>query len=127
MFTEANFVVRVSGKRENSYYIDYLGEYKLEEVAKIVGLPQREVKDIFISKGAVFDETTDVYYFNSLDNAKSVISNIVGKMKRDYKGKVVFLTETEIEYILKALINDGGNTIHVNNKIKDTIFKKLNQ
>jgi hypothetical protein len=51
---------------------------------------------------------------------------ILKKTRSEMKGKAVFLSENEIEYIRKALINEGSNTIHVKSKIKDAIFKKLN-
>jgi hypothetical protein len=47
-------------------------------------------------------------------------------MKSDQKGRIISLTDAEIEYIRKALINEGSNTIHLKNSIKDAIFKKLN-
>jgi orotidine-5'-phosphate decarboxylase len=33
------------------------------------------------------------------------------------------LTESEIEYIRKALINDASGNVGINNKLKETIFK----
>ena len=47
-------------------------------------------------------------------------------MPKDKRGRAVYLTEREIEYIRAALINENNNTIHVSSKIKDQIFKKLN-
>lgn len=126
MAGETNFVVRISGKRGNSYYIDYLGSYKVAEIAKVAGIKPVEVKEIYLSNGAEFDEAIGVYYFNSVEAANKASAEIARKTKSEYRGRLIFLTEAEIEYIRKALINEGANTILVKNKIKDAIFKKLN-
>lgn len=126
MVSESNFIVRVSGKRENSYYIDYLGVYKVNDIAKIVGLKASAIREKYLENNAVYDETQDVYYFDSVDSAKKTIIDIMKDVKSDVKGRVIHLTEAEIEYIRKALINEGSNIMHVSNKVKDAIFKKLN-
>lgn len=124
---ETNFIVRVSGRKENSYYLDCLGVYKVQDIAKIAGLKPAAVKEKYLANEAAYDENLDIYYFNSIDQARKTISSILNDMKAAQKGRVVFLTEAEIEYIRKALINEQSNTIHVKNNIKDEIFKKLNE
>lgn len=126
MINESNFIVRLSGRKANSYYIDYSGVYKIIELAKVAGLEPSAVKEIYLKNGGTYDESQDVYYFGSIDSAKNVISDICGNVHVDRKGRLVFLTETEIEFIRKALINEGSNNIHINSKVKDAIFKKLN-
>lgn len=126
MVSESNFVVRKSGRRDESYYIDYLGVYKINDLARIVGVKASSVKEKFLNNNAVYDEALEVYYFNSMDSAKNTIAEIMKDVKSDVKGRVVHLTEAEIEYIRKALINEGTNVMHVSNKVKDAIFKKLN-
>lgn len=126
MVSETNFIVRLSGRRVNSYYIDYLGVYKVMEIAKISGLTPATVKDIYLNNGSVYDDTQDVYYFDSIEAAKKAISDILGKVKMDHRGRLIFLSEAEVELIRRALINEGNNTIHMKNKVKDAIFKKLN-
>lgn len=126
MLNETNLIVRKSGRRENSYYIDYSGIYKLVEIAKAAGMSAPALKDVYASNGAVYDGSLDVYYFGSFDGAKKVVGELLRKAGAGLKGKAVFLTEAEIEYIRKALINEQSNTIHVKNRIKDEIFKKLN-
>ena len=116
----------MSGRRENSYYIDYLGVYKVLEIAKIAGLTPAAVKEIYLNNGGIYDETQDVYYFGSIEAAKKAISDILGKVKIEHRGRLIFLTEAEVELIRRALINEGNNTIHMKNKVKDAIFKKLN-
>lgn len=126
MLNESNLIIRKSGRKDNSYYIDYSGIYKIVDISKAVGISAPAVRDIYVSNGAEYDESLDVYYFNSSENANKAIAEILKKTKSALKGKAIFLTENEIEYIRKALINEGSNTIHVKNKIKDAIFKKLN-
>lgn len=126
MVNESNFIVRVSGRKENSCYIDYSGVYKITEIAKVVGIEPPAVREKYLANGATYDEELDVYYFNSLENAKKAIADLLKDMKSGQKGRLVFLTEREIEYIRKALINEESNTIHVRSRIKEGIFKKLN-
>mgnify|MGYP001115726023 CR=1 FL=1 len=126
MVNETNFIVRISGRKESSCYIDYLGVYKVNEIAKITGLKPSAVKEMYLSNGGSYDENLDIYYFKSVDDARKTISDILKDVKDGKKGRVVSLTEAEIEYIRRALINEQSNTIHVKNSIKDEIFKKLN-
>lgn len=126
MVNESNFIVRKSGKRADSYYIDYSGVYKTVEIARITGLEPALVKELYLDEGAVYDETQEVYYFGSVEAAKSTISNIFRNVKTELKGRLLYLSEAEVEYIRKALINEGSNTIHLKSSIKDAIFKKLN-
>ncbi|HEX2946691.1 MAG TPA: hypothetical protein VHT96_12125 [Clostridia bacterium] len=126
MVNESGFIVRKSGRREDNYYIDYLGSYKVNDIAKLTGLKPALVTAVYTDHGAVLDEGQEVYYFGSVDAAKSAVGEIFGKVKADHKGKLVNLSEAEIEYIRQALINEGSNTIHLRSRIKDEIFKKLN-
>lgn len=126
MVNESNLIVRLSGRKANSYYIDYSGVYKIIEIAKVAGMKPSAVKEIYLGNGGVYDETQDVYYFSSLDSAKKAVSEICSNIHDDKKGRLVLLTEGEVEYIRKALINEGSNTIHISSRVKDAIFKKLN-
>ncbi len=126
MLNESNFIIRTSGRKANSFYIDHAGVYKITEVAKAAGIEPPTVKDAYLKNGAVYDESLDVYYFSSAESAKQAVTDITKKVKDDQKGRLVFLSEAEIELIRKALINEGSNTIHIRNKVKDEIFKKLN-
>lgn len=126
MINESNFIVRISGRKESSYYIDYQGVYKITDIAKIIGTEAPKIKEIYLNNGGVHDSAQDVYYFSSINDAKNTISQILGVAKADHRGRLIFLSEAEIEYIRKALINENSNTIHISNSIKDAIFKKLN-
>lgn len=126
MINETNFIVRISGRKENGYYIDYLGVYKITEIAKLIGIKAPMIKEKYLAGGAEYEADLDVYYFNSIENAKKTIAELLKEMKSEQKGRLVLLSEAEIEFIRQALINEGVNTLHVGNKIKDAIFKKLN-
>lgn len=126
MVNQSNFIVRMSGRRADNYYIDYSGTYKVIDIAKITGLEPAAMKEIYTGNGAVYDDSQEVYYFGSLESAKKAIAEIFGNVRTELRGRLVYLSEAEVEYIRKALINEGSNTIHLKNKIKDEIFKKLN-
>jgi len=126
MVNQSNFVVRISGKRANSCYIDYSGIYDVTEIAKLSGLNAQTIVDKYISFGAIQDKENNVYYFSNTEDAKNAVSAIIADMPDDIKGIPVILTLSEIEYIRKALINEGSQVIHVKNSIIDSIFKKLN-
>lgn len=126
MVSDSNFIVRVSGRKENSFYIDYQGSYKILDISKIVGIDAPTVKEKYVAHGGIYDENLEVYYFSSAENANKTISDILRSVKPGQNGRLICFTEIEIEYLRKALINEGVNSIHVSNKTKDAIFKKLN-
>lgn len=123
---ESNFIVRKSGRELNSFYIDYLGVYKLTDISKLTHLDVQLLKEKYMEHGAVYFSDLDVYYFRDVDETKKAISDIMKNLNTDQKGRIVQLTEAEIEYIRQALINEGVNNIRVGSKIKDNIFRKLN-
>jgi hypothetical protein len=125
MVNDTSFLVRKSGKREGSFYIDYQGLYKTVDLAKVTGLQATLIREIYLSNGAAYDDALDVFYFPDEGKANRGVAAILKKIRYE-KGRVVFLTEAEIEYIRKALINESNNTIRVKNKVKDAIFDKLN-
>lgn len=123
---EANFIVRKSGTRENSCYIDYMGVYKVAELARITGISALGIKRKYAENGAVYDKSQEVYYFGSIESARKAISDMMKDIRQESKGRTVYLTEAEIEYIRKALISEGASSFSIKNKVKDSIFKKLN-
>ena len=127
MVNENSFIARLSGIKKGYYYIDCAGIYRIGEIAKMAGIKAAALKDIYVRNEGEYDKSQDVYYF--VDDAKvhKAIEEIIEAIKKDVRGRTISLTEAEIEYIRKALINEGSNTIHLKNKIKDAIFKKLNQ
>lgn len=126
MIDTVNFIVRSSGRLEGKFYIDYVGVYKVAEVSKAVKVDAEKLNAIYLANGGEYDASREVFYFGSSIDAKKTISDIFSHMKNTNKGRVITLTEPEIEYIRKALISEGIDFAGVNNKLKDAIFKKLN-
>lgn len=121
-----NFIVRKSGLREDIYYIDYQGEYKLKQISTITGINMEKLTNIYETYKAIYDETIGVYYFNSVDKAEAVIEELLKLTKLSKNVKNISLTQEEIEYIRRALINEDSNVIFTKAKIRDSIFNKLN-
>lgn len=126
MKTDYGFTIRTSGKRNGSFYIDYRGYYKVAEIAKVLGISPIDVKLIYGENEAVIDDENEVFYFSTSEKAQTAINRLIESMPKEKRGRAVYLTEGEVEYIRKALINENNNTIHVSSKIKDQLFKKLN-
>lgn len=124
--SESNFIIRKSGRENDSYYIDYLGVYKVVDISKLVNLEASVIKEKYLKQDAVYNSELDVFYFNDIEKAKTAIGDILKNLKSDQKGRIIQLTEAEIEYIRQALINEGVNNIRVSSRVKDNIFKKLN-
>lgn len=126
MIFKEQFVVRKSGNFEK-YYIDYLGNYEITALGKLVGLSERQLIQTYEDHSGSYNQEFNVYYFNSKEDAKQVIESLMLKLKPSQKGQAVFLTIEEIEYIRRALINEDSNIISMKKSIKDGIFNKLNQ
>ena len=126
MINESNFIVRESGKKQGRFYIDYAGAYKLSQISKITGIEISVLKEKYLKGDAEYCPELDVYYFDCADKAKQVISEILFGMQESGRGKLIFFTVQEIEYMRMALINEGAANYHIDNKTKDRIFNKLN-
>ena len=127
MIDTSYFIVRNSGTRSGCCYIDYIGLYKLSDISAAAKIDETKLKELYIANGGIYDDTSDIYYFDNMISAQKTISEVFSKIRKSQKGRVVELTEPEIEYIRKALINDGSGFTGTNNKLKDAIFKKLNR
>jgi hypothetical protein len=125
MIDTVNFIVRSSGRVDGSYYIDYIGLYKTADIAKAAKVDPEKLTGIYLSNGGGLDTALEIFYFDNMISAQKTISEIFSIIKKTNKGRVITLTEPEIEYIRKALINESGFA-GINNKLKDAIFKKLN-
>ena len=126
MIDTVNFIVRLSGRHADRYYIDYVGAYRAVDISRLTKVGEETLEGIYRANGGLHDDAQDVYYFLSEIEAQKTISDIFARMEKRNKGRVVTLAEAEIEYIRMALINDGSGFAGVNNKLKDAIFKKLN-
>lgn len=126
MLDTANFLVRSSGRKENCYYVDYSGYYKAADIGRQLQLKPEKIKEIYEDNGGLHDKDLDVYYFNNIFSAKKSITDMLACSIAVDKGRSILLTEDEIEYIRKALINDGMGNIGIDANLKNAIFKKLN-
>ena len=126
MLDTTNFIVRISGKKNGCFYIDYVGLYKIADISKTAKVGERKLEQIYRFNGGVLDEENGVYYFPDEISAKKTISDIFAVMKPVEKGRSIRFTEAEIEYIRKSLINDGSGFAGIDSRIQAEIFKKLN-
>jgi hypothetical protein len=127
MVQTANFIVRSSGKKTGSFYIDYSGSYTLADLSKIAGVKQNVLEAIYLKNNATYDDSLDIYYFPAEEYAHKTIQGMLSRIAPANIGKCVYLSDAEIEFIRQALINEGTATVKFSNKIKDEIFKKLNE
>ena len=126
MLDTNSFIVRSSGRKVGYYYIDYIGHYKISDIAGEAKIDFSKLEQIYKESNLEYDSELDIYYFNDILKAKKAIADIISLMKTDNKGHLISFTETEIEYIRKALINESMGNIGIDSKLKDKIFKKLN-
>lgn len=121
------FVLRRSGVKEGAYYIDFEGEFQPEMIKKETGISAEKIIQIFQDHNGEYNEPVGVYYFTSTDDGESVIKALVKLLKKSDHVRTVELTESEIEYIRRALINEDSNVIFTKSKIRESIFDKLNR
>jgi len=126
MVNDKNFIVRASAKKEKCHYIDYLGQYTIRDLSGSTGISESDLTKFFSENNGSFDDELQVYYFNSVNDANAVVNTIIKNIKNEKRERAIYFTEPEIEYIRRALINEVSTTLHIENRIKDEIFKKLN-
>lgn len=119
------FMVRKSGVKESDFYIDFDGEYIVDDIKRITGI--ENIVKIYKEHKAEYDESRNVFYFKSEEEAEEAINDLVKLLKKSDHVRKVELTESEIEYIRRALINEDSNVIFTKNKIRESIFDKLNR
>lgn len=120
------FIIRESGF-EKSFYVDYRGVYSTDALEEVVGIDSQELNRIYEACNGVYNAERQVYYFHSREDAADAIDAVWLKVRPSLKGKALYLTEKEVEYIRRALINEDSNIISMNKAIKDGIFNKLNE
>ena len=119
------FMIRKSGVKESDYYIDFDGEYVVENIKRTTGIDN--ILNIYKEHNAEYDESRNVYYFKSEEAAEEAINELVKLLKKSDHVRKVGLTGSEIEYMRRALINEDSNVIFTKNKIRESIFDKLNR
>jgi hypothetical protein len=120
------FIVRSSGRNPGKYYIDCGGLYHVNDIAEGAGLSADRVLKIYTANGGRLNTELDVYYFDRIEAAKQSISDIFGLMQNSNKGKSVYFSEDEIQYLRKAIINDASGFAGNDSRMVDCILKKLN-
>jgi len=125
MVVKNHFTVRNSAKIDG-YYIDYLGNYSVQALKEHLDINKKLIVSTFDKYSSSFDNEIGVYYFISKDKAYMAIDVLVAAVPSNLRGRAVYLTDKEIEFIRKALINEDNNFLTVKTSIKDEIFKKLN-
>jgi hypothetical protein len=127
MLDLSGFIVRISGRQENTYYIDCNGLYRADQIAKAGGVDAQKLRAIYLANGGELNESVGVYYFNSIPGAKNAIAKIIGLFSGT-NGRSVYLTETEIAYIRKSLIAFGGYPgPGIDSRVTDAILDKFNR
>ncbi|MDF1617720.1 hypothetical protein [Petrocella sp. FN5] len=121
------FMIRESALKDNYYYIDYNGEYELSKLSACTGITEKVIEHIYMEYDGVLDSDKGVFYFNKRGNAADAVEDLNSRVIRSKTSRTVELTEEEIEYIRKALINEDSNIIFTKNTIRTSIFNKLNK
>lgn len=126
MLDFSNFIVRISGRGPSTFYIDCGGLYHIGDIASGAGVNPERLRAIYLADGGELNEKLDVYYFDSADKARKAISDIFVVIRDSNKGRSVFFTEDEIQYLRKALIYNASSFAGKDSRMADGILKKLN-
>ena len=121
------FMIRESAMKQEHYYVDFNGEYEISGISSCTGITENAIRHVYEKNEGIYDADRNVYYFLKYGYAAEAINELRGNLKPARVGRTVTLTEKEIEYIRKALINEDSNIIYTKSKIRDSIFDKLNQ
>lgn len=120
------FMIRRSALKDDTFYIDFNGEYEVSALSMKTKITESEIHHAYETNGGEFDDERNVYYFSKHGAAADAVEMLSSKVKRGNISRIVELTEEEIEYIRKALINEDSNIIFTNNNVREKIFNKLN-
>ena len=120
------FMIRESAMRDGAFYIDFAGEYEISGISTFTGITENVIHQIYENNDGDYDSDRNVYYFSRRGNAAEAVNALRVKLKPAKVSRTVTLTEEEIEYIRKALINEDSNMIFTKSSIRDSIFDKLN-
>ncbi len=121
------FALRRSGVKEGFFYIDLAGEFQPDMIKKATGISTDKIIEIYKENKGEYNEQFDVYYFSSQADGENVIKALSKLLKKSEQVRTVELTESEIEYIRRAMINEDSNVIFTKSKIRESIFDKLNR
>jgi len=121
------FMIRQSAMKQGQFYIDFNGEYEISTISSCTGIPSHTIQSIYEQSSGTYNSDRNVYYFPMHGHAADAVNILRSNLKPAKVGRTVNLTEEEIEYIRRALINEDSNIIYTKGKIRDSIFDKLNQ
>lgn len=122
-----DFMIRQSALKDGQYYIDFRGEYEIGVISHKTRITENVINHAYQENKGVYDSERQVYYFPKRGNAADAAKILSDNLKQSGISRTVELTEDEIEYIRKALINEDSNIIFTKNTIRASIFDKLNR
>lgn len=121
------FMIRNSAMKDNMYYIDFNGEYEISGISSCTGITENYIHHVYEDNQGVYDPERKVYYFKERGYAAEAVNTLQERVIPSRTTRTVELTEEEIEYIRRALINEDSNIIYTNSRIRSNIFNKLNE
>lgn len=121
------FMIRESALKDDHYYIDYNGEFELSKLSSCTGISENVIEHAYLEHDGLLDSDKEVFYFSKRGNAADAVEDLNSRIIRSKTSRTVELTEEEIEYIRKALINEDSNIIFTKHSIRTSIFNKLNK
>lgn len=120
------FMIRRSALKDGNYYIDFDGAYEISDISSCTGITENVIHHIYEDSKGHYDPDKHVYYFSEYGYANDAMEELRKAFRPSKVNKTVELTEEEIEYIRRALINEDSNIIYTNSNIRANIFNKLN-
>ncbi len=120
------FIVKKSKLDDESYYIECNGSYKITEISTHTGISKDKLNEMYNKYEGRYNDNKSLYYFSDYNRCVSLVEELNKNSLFSKNQRTISLTEEEIEYIRRALINEDSNIIFTNGKIRDSIFRKLN-
>ncbi len=120
------YLIKKSKIKEGYYYVECDGAHDLDDVSEKTGISVEKLDEIYKKNDGVFCHAKEVYYFYGYSKCVNVIDVLNKHTKTKTPLRQISLTDEEIEYIRRALINEDSNIIFTESKVRDEIFKKLN-
>ncbi len=121
-----NFLIKKSKIKEGYFYVECNGAHDLEGVSEHTGISEEKLETLYKENEGVYCHAKGVYYFYGYQKCVNLIEVLSERAVAKKSVRNVPLTEEEIEYIRRALINEDSNIIFTESKVRDNIFKKLN-
>lgn len=120
------FMIRESAMMSGHYYIDFDGDYEIADISRVTGITMDTIHQVYENNGGIYNPERKVYYFVQYGEAAEAVNTLRHSLKPTRIGRPMLLSEEEIDYIRKALLNDGDDSFE-SRRIKGSIFDKFNQ